>query len=150
MTPLRNPGFHREDTRKLCYKVNWHNLIAQFASVFAVKAWISEGSHYQAIYCDYGLCRAPGFHREDTRKLCYKVNWHPLTNIEDAIEGDIQDYQAIYCDYGLCRAILGGEKVKFGRFGGRQAGTATHNRWPGNDSPQKSRLSPRRHSQTVL
>ncbi|CAI7598063.1 unnamed protein product [Penicillium discolor] len=35
--------------------------------------------------------RNPDTHREDTRKLCYKVDWHPLTEVENAVEGDIQD-----------------------------------------------------------
>ncbi|KAJ5782786.1 hypothetical protein N7457_004560 [Penicillium paradoxum] len=32
--------------------------------------------------------RNPETHREDTRKLCYKINWHPLAGIENIVEGD--------------------------------------------------------------
>jgi hypothetical protein len=56
----------------------------------ASQNWISEGSHYQAIYCDYGLCRAI-LGGEKVKFGRFGGNWHPLTNIEDAIEGDIQD-----------------------------------------------------------
>lgn len=53
-----------------------------------------EGSTEPVITID-GLVmtplRNPDTHREDTRKLCYKVDWHPLTEVENAVEGDIQD-----------------------------------------------------------
>lgn len=35
--------------------------------------------------------RNPDTHREDTRKLCYKIGWHPLADVENAVEGEIQD-----------------------------------------------------------
>ncbi|KGO77525.1 Acyl transferase/acyl hydrolase/lysophospholipase [Penicillium italicum] len=35
--------------------------------------------------------RNPNTHREETRKLCYKIDWQPLTEIENAVEGDVQD-----------------------------------------------------------
>ncbi|CAI7573351.1 unnamed protein product [Penicillium crustosum] len=53
-----------------------------------------EGSTEPVITID-GLVmtplRNPDTHREDTRKLCYKVDWHPLAEVENAVEGDIQD-----------------------------------------------------------
>ncbi|CAI7662741.1 unnamed protein product [Penicillium viridicatum] len=53
-----------------------------------------EGSTEPVITID-GLVmtplRNPDTHREDTRKLCYKVDWHPLTKVENNVEGDIQD-----------------------------------------------------------
>ncbi|KAJ5356473.1 Acyl transferase/acyl hydrolase/lysophospholipase [Penicillium concentricum] len=35
--------------------------------------------------------RNPDTHREDTRKLCYKINWHPLAEVENAVQEDIKD-----------------------------------------------------------
>jgi NADPH:quinone reductase-like Zn-dependent oxidoreductase len=34
--------------------------------------------------------RDPDTHREATRKLCYKIDWHPLAEVENTVEGDIQ------------------------------------------------------------
>ncbi|KAJ5952428.1 uncharacterized protein N7479_010841 [Penicillium vulpinum] len=55
---------------------------------------IQEGSTKPVITID-GLVmtplRNPNFHREAIRKLCYKVDWHPLAEVDSAIEGDIQD-----------------------------------------------------------
>ncbi|KAJ5497006.1 Acyl transferase/acyl hydrolase/lysophospholipase [Penicillium fimorum] len=54
---------------------------------------IEEGAPEPVITID-GLVmtplRNPDTHREDTRKLCYKINWHPLSEVEYAVEGDIQ------------------------------------------------------------
>ncbi|OQE44094.1 hypothetical protein PENCOP_c002G01853 [Penicillium coprophilum] len=36
--------------------------------------------------------RNPNTHREDTRKLCYKINWHPLTEVENTVKVDVQDH----------------------------------------------------------
>lgn len=45
--------------------------------------------------------RNPDMHREETRKLCYKIDWHPLTEVENAVEGDDQDRNspAEYCGH---------------------------------------------------
>ncbi|QQK40349.1 Polyketide synthase, putative [Penicillium digitatum] len=34
--------------------------------------------------------RNPDTRREDTHKLCYKIDWHPLAEVENTVEGDIQ------------------------------------------------------------
>ncbi|CAG8903978.1 unnamed protein product [Penicillium egyptiacum] len=44
--------------------------------------------------------RNPGIHREDTRKLCYKIDWHPLAEIENNVEGDAQDCNGLAESHG--------------------------------------------------
>ncbi|KAI3300122.1 hypothetical protein DTO002I6_845 [Penicillium roqueforti] len=53
-----------------------------------------EGSTEPIITID-GLVMTPlrdsDTNREETRKLCYKISWHPLAEAENAVEEDIQD-----------------------------------------------------------
>lgn len=63
-----------------------------------------EGSVEPVITID-GLVMTPlrntDTHREDTRKLCYKVDWHPFTEVGTAVEGDIQDHNGPVESHGL-------------------------------------------------
>jgi NADPH:quinone reductase-like Zn-dependent oxidoreductase len=56
---------------------------------------IQEGSTEPVITIE-GLVmtplRNPDTHREDTPRLCYKINWHPLAEVENAVGADIHEH----------------------------------------------------------